>query len=143
MFERGRMRSTSPEVGAGEPPTGSATATGRDSARERVPVYRVRRRRKGEAQVVSCYVDDHFARGGPAGRYKLSHLFADTSAELLAMVDAIEVPRKYIQSAGTAREHFDIAKTKRRAALAAGAKSVSSRELVALIRRKRAEGLPD
>lgn len=92
---------------------------------------------------MACYVDDYFATGGPANRYKLSHLFADTSAELVAMVDRIGVDRKYIQHAGTAREHFDVAKTKRRLALAAGAQAVSSRELVALIRRKRAEGLPE
>lgn len=92
---------------------------------------------------MACYVDDYFATGGPANRYKLSHMFADTSAELVAMVDRIGVDRKYIQHAGTAREHFDVAKTKRRLALAAGARAVSSRELVALIRRKRAEGLPE
>lgn len=88
---------------------------------------------------MACYVDDYRA---PLGRMKMSHLLADTPAELLTMVDAIGVPRRYIQHAGTSREHFDVAEVKRKAAIARGARPVSSRQLVEIMRRKRAEGLP-
>ena len=81
------------------------------------------------------YVDDYRA---PHGRMKMSHLMADTTEELLAMVDAIGVKRQWIQKAGDPAEHFDIAESKRVLAIEAGAHPVSSRCLIAVIRRKRA-----
>ena len=59
---------------------------------------------------------------GRFGRMKMSHLYADTHDELIAMVDTIGVQRKWIQHKGDPkREHFDIALGKRRLAVAAGA----------------------
>jgi hypothetical protein len=72
------------------------------------------------------------------GRMKMSHLMADTTAELLEMADRIGVARRWLQHAGTDREHFDICAAKRTLALAAGAVPVTGRELVAVMRRKRA-----
>ena len=80
------------------------------------------------------YVDHYRA---PYGRMKMSHLMADTTEELLAMVDAIGVNRKWIQKAGCHDEHFDIAESKRLLAIRAGAQPVSSRDLIAVVRRKR------
>jgi hypothetical protein len=67
----------------------------------------------------------------------MSHLLADTHKELLAMVDLIGVKRQWIQKEGKPDEHFDICRTKRVAAIYHGAKEVSPRELVEIIKRKR------
>lgn len=66
------------------------------------------------------------------GRMIMCHMWADTRAELFAMADAIGVARKWFQrpdSVGgdgmsASWEHFDIAKTKRAEAIAAGAVAV-------------------
>lgn len=80
------------------------------------------------------YVDDMRA---PLGRMRMCHMLADSTDELLAMVDRIGVARKWIQDAGTHREHFDIALSKRALAIEAGAKLVGWRELALLMRAKR------
>lgn len=67
---------------------------------------------------MSVYVDDMYA---PFRHMIMCHLYADTSEELLAMVDKIGVDRKWIQYPGTWKEHFDIAKSKRALAVEAGA----------------------
>lgn len=71
------------------------------------------------------------------GRMKMCHMVADTSEELLAMADRIGVDRKWIQDAGTYREHFDIALSKRALAIAAGAQEVSMIDLGRILRLKR------
>lgn len=83
---------------------------------------------------MSVYVDDAFIE---FGRMVMSHMVADTSEELLAMADKIEVPRHWIQNAGTYREHFDVCMDKRRKALKAGALSVDPRDVMRIMRRKR------
>lgn len=66
----------------------------------------------------------------PFGRMLMCHMWADSLDELLAMVDRIGVPRKWIQGHPTlslpqARKaswvHFDISRGKRDLAIAAGA----------------------
>ncbi len=71
------------------------------------------------------------------GRMKMCHMIADTTEELLAMADRIGVQRKWLQKAGTAHEHFDIALSKRRIAVAAGAVEVTFMDLGRIIRAKR------
>ena len=71
------------------------------------------------------------------GRLVLSHMMADTTAELLAMVDAIGVARRHIQSAGTPNEHFDICQSKRALAISLGARVVTPRDLVLLRQSRR------
>jgi hypothetical protein len=83
---------------------------------------------------MAVYVDD--MRAG-YGRMKMCHMLADTTEELLAMVDRIGVDRKWIQDAGTTREHFDIALSKRALAIAAGARLVGPRDLALVMRRKK------
>jgi hypothetical protein len=75
---------------------------------------------------VTVYVDNARNR---YGRYLMCHCWADTREELFAMVDRIGVQRRWFQRPpGTGLpgmdaswEHFDIAQSKRDAALAAGA----------------------
>jgi hypothetical protein len=83
---------------------------------------------------MSVYVDNMRA---PFGRLVLCHMVADTSAELLAMADRISVARRWIQHAGTPREHFDICLSKRALAVQAGAVEIDVRETAAIVRRKR------
>ena len=88
---------------------------------------------------MSVYVDDMQAG---FGRMVMCHMIADTSDELLAMVDRIGVARKWIQNGGTYREHFDICKSKRAIAVESGAVELTQRELVLRMRKNRigAEG---
>lgn len=88
---------------------------------------------------MSVYVDDMKAG---FGRMKMCHMIADTRDELLAMVRQIGVQEKWIQKAGTYREHFDICLSKRALAVKAGAKEISMFELVDIMKRKREEPTP-
>ena len=74
---------------------------------------------------MGCYVDDMEA---PFGKMKMCHLIADSTEELLAMVDTIGVARRWIQFPGTYKEHFDIALGKKQLALAAGAQAITWKE---------------
>jgi Protein of unknown function (DUF4031) len=72
------------------------------------------------------------------GRMIMCHMLADTTSELLSMADKIGVARRWLQKAGTYKEHFDICLAKRERALMAGAVEISQTELRGLLRRKRA-----
>lgn len=58
----------------------------------------------------------------------MCHMVANTTEELLAMVDRIGVNRKWIQYLGTYNEHFDICLAKKALALKAGAVEISARD---------------
>lgn len=75
---------------------------------------------------MSVYVDDM-----PAGfgRMVMCHMVADSTEELLAMADRIGLQRRWIQKAGTRREHFDISLTRRAEAVRCGAVEITMREL--------------
>ena len=75
---------------------------------------------------MSVYVDDMRA---PFRGMLMCHMIADTTDELLAMVDRIGVKRKWIQYPGTPKEHFDICMAKRAEAVRGGAIQVTQREL--------------
>lgn len=75
---------------------------------------------------MSVYIDNFNA---PFGRMIMCHMIADTTEELLAMVDKIGVNRKWIQHAGEYSEHFDICLQKKELAIRHGAIPVSIREL--------------
>jgi len=81
---------------------------------------------------MTVYVDNMRAN---YGRMKMCHMIAESTDELLAMADRIGVDRKWIQKAGTRFEHFDIALSKRRLAVAAGAVEVTMMELGRIILR--------
>jgi len=73
------------------------------------------------------------------GRMKMCHMIADSTEELIAMADRIGVARKWLQKAGTAHEHFDIALSKRALAVAAGAIEIDRMELARRLRARRPE----
>lgn len=75
------------------------------------------------------YIDNFNA---PFRRMTMCHMIADTTEELLQMVDKIGVPRKWIQYPGTGHEHFDICLSKKKLALQHGAKEINYRELAAI-----------
>lgn len=77
------------------------------------------------------------------GRMIMCHMVADTQAELLSMADKIQVQRKWLQQAGTYREHFDISKDRRKLAVAAGAIEIDRRQLAVFLREKQAPSLTD
>ena len=82
---------------------------------------------------MTVYVDDMHA--DPMGSFrgmKMSHMIADTTAELLAMADTIGVQRRWLQKPGTPREHFDIALAKRALAVKAGAVEITMRQASAM-----------
>lgn len=86
---------------------------------------------------MSVYVDRMAAK---LGRLVLCHMLADTSEELHAMADRLELKRSWCQSPGTYREHYDVSKAKRALAVRYGAVEVSRRELADLLQRKRPTG---
>lgn len=67
---------------------------------------------------------DHFRV--PYGRMKMSHMIADTPAELHAMADKIGVDWRWFQK-HSSMPHYDICESKRRRALAEGAIALSDR----------------
>lgn len=95
---------------------------------------------------MTVYVDDMYRH--PVGEfktasgriYKMSHLIADTSDELLAMVRTIDVNPKWIQHRGTRDEHFDIAISKRAASIAAGAVPITLEQCSAMNKRRKVTG---
>ncbi|RQV20617.1 DUF4031 domain-containing protein [Burkholderia cenocepacia] len=95
---------------------------------------------------MTVYVDDMYLHTigeykTATGRvYKMSHLIADTTDELLSMVREIGVNPKWIQHADTRDEHFDIAISKRAAAIAAGAVAITFEQCGAMNKRRKVTG---
>ena len=72
------------------------------------------------------------------GRMVMCHMIADTPAELHAMADRIGVARRWFQAPPKASFwHYDIAKSKRALAVAAGAIECDRNTFVANLRRIR------
>jgi hypothetical protein len=87
---------------------------------------------------VTVYVDDMRA---PFGRMIMSHMIADTTEELLTMAHNIGVQRKWIQQAGTYREHFDVASNRGDLAVGRfGAVRIDYRTAGLMIRERRRTG---
>lgn len=80
------------------------------------------------------YVDDMKAayRG-----MVMCHMLADTHNELLRMAHKIGVQRRWLQEAGTYREHFDICASKRKLAIAAGAVALTKDQLGKMLQVRR------
>ena len=79
---------------------------------------------------MAVYVDDMYKYPfGRFGRMKMSHMAADSTEELLAMADRIGLARKWLQHAGTHKEHFDVSMSLRTKAVAAGAIEIDMRTL--------------
>jgi hypothetical protein len=83
---------------------------------------------------VSVFVDDMRI---PFRGMLMCHMIADTPEELHAMAQAIGIRRRWVQRAGTSREHYDISIETRAIAIRFGAVAITRRELVLKIREKR------
>lgn len=84
---------------------------------------------------MSVYVDSSIYG---YGRMVMCHMIADTPDELHAMADRIGVARRWFQAPPKASFwHYDICKSKRALAVAAGAVEVDRNALVAAMRRIR------
>jgi hypothetical protein len=76
---------------------------------------------------MTVYIDDYNA---PYRGMIMCHMLADTTDELLEMVDAIGIQRKWIQYEGVPhREHFDISKAKKVLAIRKGAIAITCRQM--------------
>jgi hypothetical protein len=64
-------------------------------------------------------------------------MIADSTEELLAMVDKIGVQRKWIQDRGTEYEHFDICLSKKASAIFNGAIEINFREFAAMVEKRK------
>lgn len=86
---------------------------------------------------MTVYVDDmHRTAMGEFRGMKMSHMIADTEAELHAMADRIGVARRWYQG-----DHYDVAMSKREAAIAAGAVAIPLKVLARMAMNRR-RGLP-
>lgn len=88
---------------------------------------------------MTVYVDA-MRRPATVGRLKgnWSHLFADTTEELLEFADRLGLRRSWIQNPGHIwKEHFDVVDSKRDMAIRLGAVPVSVREAAVIWNDKR------
>lgn len=83
---------------------------------------------------MSVYVDDMEM---PYKGMKMSHMIADTTEELLSMVDKIGVQRKWIQFPNTYKEHFDICIAKKIKAVELGAVPITWREYAIMVNQRK------
>lgn len=86
---------------------------------------------------MTVYVDNMQAS---YGRMVMCHMIADTDKELLDMCDIIGVQKKWIQHVGTYKVHFDIAQTKRAAAVRAGAVEITLRQYAFMVNSRKEGG---
>ena len=77
------------------------------------------------------YVDNMYATPmGQYGRMKMSHMVADTRAELIGMAQAIGLNPRWIQDGHRHNHvHFDVSLAMRRKAVDAGAQELTMREM--------------
>jgi ABC-type polysaccharide/polyol phosphate transport system ATPase subunit len=81
---------------------------------------------------MTVYVDNMYQLPmGQFGRMKMSHMIADTEAELHVMADKIGVQRRWFQKKPSG-DHYDIAMSKRALAVAAGAKEITIQQCCAI-----------
>ena len=90
----------------------------------------------GDHEFMAVYVD----RAKNRYRHmKMSHMIADTIEELHEMADNIGLKRSWFQPGNNSLAHYDLCQSKRKLAIEYGAIEISSRELVAKIRKRRKE----
>lgn len=90
--------------------------------------------RHRESVEMSVYVDNMFAG---FGRMTMCHMLADSRYELDEMADKIGVARKWIQAAGTYKEHYDICMSKREQAIVNGAIEINWRDVAQKLKESR------
>lgn len=83
---------------------------------------------------MTAFIDDMYKyKIGELGRYKMSHMIADTEAELHALAGKIGVARKWFQG-----DHYDVCMEMRELAISFGAQPVTMKQLSAMLLLKRA-----
>lgn len=89
------------------------------------------------------YVDPLCANGWVLRGHQVrnSHMFADSLEELHAMADRIGMKRSWFQNESKL-PHYDVTPSRRAAAVAAGAKEVTRRELVDFMRARSSDLTP-
>lgn len=98
---------------------------------------------------MAVFVDDmfkypigEFQRNGRT--YKMSHLIASNTEELLAFATSLGLDTRWLQHPSTWKEHFDVTITVRKKAIAAGAIPCTMSQMGRLCRVRRQTGrLPD
>ena len=85
---------------------------------------------KGTGQAMTVYVDNIDL---PYGRMIMCHMMADTLEELHEMADKIGIQRKWFQDKPRF-PHYDISKSKKALAIQHGAKEITAKELVTMMR---------
>lgn len=83
---------------------------------------------------MAVYIDD---MDMPYRNMIMNHMIADSTEELLEMVDKIGVKRKWIQYPNTYKEHFDVCLTKKAKAIESGAIPITWRESVIMINKRK------
>lgn len=83
---------------------------------------------------MTVYVDDSKM---PYRGMIMCHMVADSTEGLQMMAHAIGVSKDHIQKEGKPEEHFDVCQTMRRKAVKYGAKEITTRQMVAIVRMKR------
>ena len=79
---------------------------------------------------MTVYVDNVYI---PFGRMKMCHMIADTEEELHKMAREIGMRREWFQI-NASTPHYDVSMGKRKQAIELGAREVTARELVTIIR---------
>ena len=82
---------------------------------------------------MAVYVD---SAKNPYGRMRMSHMVADSVAELLEMADRIGLDRRHFQA--SSHPHFDVSQEYRAKAVHSGAVEVDRKGLVRVMQRHRA-----
>jgi hypothetical protein len=91
---------------------------------------------------VTVYVDNMYLYPmGKYGRMKMSHMIADTTAELVQMATRVGVNPKWIQHANESGEHFDICMSMRTKAICYGARPITLKQCSLMSMRRRVEGV--
>lgn len=83
---------------------------------------------------MTVYVDNFFQGWR---RKHMCHMVADSREELDAMADLIGLHRRWIQHAGTPKEHYDVSRAKRQLAIQHGAQEITVQQLGAMILQRR------
>ncbi len=85
-----------------------------------------------------CYVDAVRSYPDAGLRFtEFCHLLADTRAELHAMADALDMPRRFFQDHPW-RWHYDLPAPMRAQAVSAGAVELTTRQVADLLKKRRA-----
>jgi hypothetical protein len=89
---------------------------------------------------MAVYVDDAFiSQTGSKGQaLRVSHLIADTPAELAAMAEKLGLSPRHSRG-----DHYDVCSSKRKEALANGAKAIGWRECAKMVLEKRNGSMSD